>query len=114
MTQKEALLDIHRQLAVIERRLSTETLSKAERFSKLRFLTSEFKLSVDSVKPRLLEDGSIELVVSYKVPELIIKERDGEAIYDPRIVSINLLDLITIEDMDKISNAVAKYLPSKK
>lgn len=61
------------------------------------------KIQVSKVNLVLNDKGDYEVVISYKIPNQVVRfDDEGEIIENPRFIAINALDLISIKDMNEI------------
>lgn len=84
---------------------------KADRYEEITKHLNEISLSVSKVYAKTDDNGNTRVFVEYAPITATIDCGDGEheAVYDKRIVAINMLNLIPYEDMVKISHMVEKY-----
>lgn len=84
--------------------LTKDSYKKAKKYEEQDYLIKKVKIKVDKVSLFLNNDGQVGVNVEYKIPNTkIYFNDDGEIIKNETFYAINTLDLITKEDMQKIS-----------
>ena len=73
----------------------------------IKRLLSNIELKVKSIIEVPGENGSTDLRIIYEAPQIILKFDDNNEPYENNVFkSINMLNLISIDDMQKIVNAI--------
>lgn len=84
---------------------------RAKRADELENYISKIELKVKSVSEVPGADGKTDIRVVYEIPQIIIKFDDsGEIIENEVFRAINMLNLISFDDMLKISNVIKNKL----
>lgn len=85
-----------------------ENLSKAKKYDELKKLTSNVSLSVKNIVKSVDSNGNDFIRVTYNVPDVILYLDDnGDILHNPQFYAINMLDLISNDDMQKLADYIA-------
>lgn len=97
----------------VDKLLDESLINKANKCDFYEKNIKNVKLKVSKIKP-VLVDGNIGITIEYKINPVTIFI-DGENIYPNEIFkSINLLDLISFEDMQKIQTKIEDIVKLQK
>lgn len=99
---KKELTDIHQKLDTI---LDSSIVSKANKCDFYEQQLKNIKLKVSRIKPKLIETN-IALTIEYEIEPVTIYLDDGNIYPNETFKSINLLNLISFEDMNKIQKKI--------
>lgn len=87
--------------------LSNNTASKAKKYDELISFINEIKFDLKNVSLFVNDYGSVGVKIDYTLPSIKIGfDEEGKIIKNNRFVAINQLNLISLEDMKKISNKI--------
>lgn len=104
------LVSIEKRIASLEKALERKTLEKAIAFDKMKGIPAQVGLRLKRVRPLFDDDHEIELHVEYVVDDCLIRQdANGNLFVDERIKAINELNLIPLEDMQKVREYIDKY-----
>lgn len=109
MLTKKLITEILRNQKEIKELLNPNTLEKSRKYEETAKSLSHIRLSVKSIKTYVDENARKIVAVTYEpITEHIIVYDDGEVFASDRFKAINDLNLISGEDMNKISIAIDK------
>ena len=83
-----------------------DTIRKGAEFERVSALLAPLKFSVASVVKTHDDKGNIKLIINYAKPSSTILITDDDVIWEPFASSMNELNLISYEDMEKIAEAI--------
>ena len=84
--------------------LGKDLFKKAREYDVLSEEVKKVKLDVKNVSLFVDEFGSTSVNVEYSIPPVkIFFDSDGQILKNERFIAMNMLDLITLEDMEKIA-----------
>lgn len=90
----------------VDKLLDGSIINKANKCDFYEKNIKNIKLKVSKIKPVLLPEGNIGMTIEYQINPVTIFF-DDEQVYPNEIFkSINLLDLISFEDMQKIQRKI--------
>ena len=83
---------------------------KADRYEEISKYLNDISFSVSKVYAKTDDNGNTRVYVEYAplVATIDCGDNEHEAVYDKKIVAINMLNIIPYEDMVKISHMVEK------
>ena len=88
-------------------KINDETAKKAKKYDELTDLLSHIKLKVKNVSISINENGNCELKVDYQMPSQRISfDSENNVVKNNTFYSINKLNLISFEDMEKIQSKI--------
>lgn len=112
---KEELWKIYSEISDIRSLISAKNKAKADKYDEIRDRLSKITIKVSSISHFMDDMGRKYLKVSYEIPDGIITlEDDGTFGCNDILKYINLLDLISLEDMRKIQEEREKLKYVKK
>lgn len=89
--------------------LSGENMEKLKRFEIIEEQLKKIKIKVKNVSASIDEYGNEFLNINYELPTIKLKFDDNKEVeINEEFRAINLLDLISFEDMEKIQKAIDK------
>lgn len=96
------------ELEEIKKTLTPSVINKANKYDETKEHLSNVELKVSNIVEFIDNNGNKGLKVFYEVSPIILQLDDDskEIIYDKKFVSINMLNLISNEDMNKISKKI--------
>lgn len=104
---KKKFNEIKKDTEEIIKILNGDLKEKALEGEEIKRLLSNIELKVKSIIEVPGENGSTDLRIIYEAPQIILKFDDNNEPYENNIFkSINMLNLISIDDMQKIVNAI--------
>lgn len=71
-------------------------------------LLKDVRLEIKSVRSVENQDGTDSIVVEYNTPSVVLTTRDGETSTDKFLYAVNMLNLISMDDMEKIRKVINK------
>ena len=87
--------------------IASDTLEKARKYDELMKYLSKIKLELEKAALSYNQDGTYNVKVNYKMPYVLLSfDGDGNVIQNERFTAINMLNLISIDDMMKISEVI--------
>lgn len=90
-------------------KLNQGILEKSKRYDELKTNLNKVKFKVSKVKPIIDDKGTNGIEITYSIPSIkIYFDENGEHLTNDRFTAINMLDLISLGDMSKISNEMEK------
>lgn len=85
-----------------------ENLSKSRKYDELKKLTSNVSLSVKNIVKGVDTNGNDFIKITYNTPDVILYFDDnGNIMYNPQFYAINMLNLISNDDMQKLADYIA-------
>lgn len=104
---KKKFNEIKKDTEEIIKILNGDLKEKALEGEEIKRLLSNIELKVKSIIEVPGENGSTDLRIIYEAPQIILKFDDNNEPYENNVFkSINMLNLISIDDMQKIVNAI--------
>lgn len=101
---RKDLKQIKQELSIIN---SSSTIEKVKKYEELIKYLEDVKIQVDNVKEIFDENGNCFVMVNYKIPPVkIYIDGDGSTIPNARFKAINMLNLISFEEMQNISSHI--------
>lgn len=80
---------------------------KIKKYEEISELLKNIKISVKDSKLFVNNDGLIGVEIEYDIPKIkLFLDEDGKMIKNNLFYSINMLNLISIEDMEQIQNKI--------
>lgn len=80
---------------------------KIKEYDKISELLKNVKLNVKEAKLFVNNDGLIGVSIDYNFPSIkVLLDEDGTVVKDNRFYSVNMLNLIPFEDMQKIQSKI--------
>ena len=87
--------------------VTSKTFKKAQEYEKMVQLLSNVKFEVSKCTLFSQDDGSYGVLVTYNIPMVkVFFDGDGEPMRNERFVAINELNLISIQDQNKIAGKI--------
>lgn len=106
----DRLLAMEKRLDKLERYVGGRALKKAAKYDEIVSLPPLIGLSVSKVVPFWDEAGTPMVRVSFQVPDRFIRSPDiGDVDYDEAIIAMNALDMLSLDDQDRISDVVKRH-----
>lgn len=104
---KEIKQDVKKVTSTVDS-LTAETIEKAKKYDEMKEYLSNIKFSVDKINLILDKSDFVYAVkIEYKIPPVtIFVDSDGQQAVNQRFKSINMLDLISFDDMQKITKKI--------
>lgn len=101
-------MSIRKDLKAIKEELSnmnsSAIIDKAKKYDELISYLADIKFDVESVKTAYDDNGTCFVIVNYKIPSVkLYVNEDGSTIPNNRFKAINMLNLISFEEMSKIA-----------
>ena len=94
--------------------LNPTIINKAKKYDELMSYLSHLKFSIDKIVEGIDDFGNTKLFITFKSPTLIQEFNEiGEPIKNDFIYSINMLNLVSIEDFEKLGNVISKEKDKK-
>lgn len=96
--------------------LTAETIRKAKKYDELKDYLSKVKFSVDKITLVLdKKDFVYGVKVEYNIPPItLFVDSDGGQVTNERFKAINMLDLISFDDMAKIKQKINEAINKNK
>lgn len=112
MGLRKDLKKVIKELENLKKELTPEIIEKAKRYDQLLIDLEEVKFKVSNVTEFVDDFGNPALRVTYKVPEVNLFMNDSctEFVYGPMFRKINELNLIELEDMQKLAEKIGQTL----
>lgn len=86
-----------------------DTFTKAKKYDEVREYLKHIVLDVKNISLFLNEDGSTGVKIDYTIPPIkLFFDGDNKVLKNERFVAINMLDLISKEDMYKITEKLVE------
>lgn len=112
---KEELWKINSELSDIRKLISAKNKAKADKYDELIERLKKVRIKVKDISSFVDDMGRKCIKVSYEVPTgYLVQEDNGEFTSNETLRYINLLDLISLEDMRKIQDEIEKNKESVK
>lgn len=106
---------IKNDLEEVKSSLDKSVIEKAKRMDRTAEWLSNVKVGLKSIKLTMTETGEEQLKVEYEIPPIYLQfAPDNTIVFNPAFYSINMLDLISADDMVKIGKAIEKAKIKKK
>ena len=86
--------------------ITSEIFDKAKKYDELINYLSKIKINVKRASLILSNETNYDVRIEYQVPDIIVKVDKDKTYADDMFKSINLLNLISMEDMRKISQKI--------
>lgn len=113
LTTKRIAKEINEKTTNVESKLSDiETLlkkfdggivAKADKYDETQKLLKNVKINVKKFSTEFKDNATVALKVEYEIPPIeLIFDEDGNLLINERFRAMNLLNLISFDDMDKI------------
>lgn len=84
--------------------LTSDSYKKAKKYEEQEELLKKIRFSVDKISFFIDKQGLVGVNLEYSIPKLqVLFDDDSEIIFNETFYAINKLNLISIEDMQKIS-----------
>lgn len=97
--------DIKKNLQVF----TNESQTKIKKYEEIVEYLKDVKINVSSIKPIINDKGTVNVEITYSIPKQIIEFDDENNIVANKIFkAINMLNLISFEDMEKIGLMLEK------
>ena len=94
--------------------LSSETVRKAKAYDELMMHLSHISFTIDKIIETVDEVGETQYFITYKSPTVTqCFDEKGDPIKNDFIYSINMLNLVSLEDFDKFNDAISKVKLNK-
>lgn len=88
-------------------KVTGEALNKSIKYDELINRIEKVKINVQKVSLSYNQDGTYNVKVDYSIPNILLSfDSDGNIIQNERFTAMNMLNLISIEDMMKISACI--------
>ena len=101
----EEVQDIKKNLQVF----TNESQTKIKKYDEIMEYLKDVKINVSNIKPIINDKGTINVEITYSIPKQIIEFDDENNIVANKIFkAINMLNLISFEDMEKIGLMLEK------
>lgn len=112
MGLRKDLKKIVKELESLKRDLTPEVIQKAKKYDQLIVDLEEIKFGVANVTESVDNFGNPTLKINYKVPsvELVLNDSSTDFVYGAMFRKINELNLISLEDMQKLSIKIEQTL----
>ena len=99
----------------IEQLFDKNVIEKANKLDEMQENLKNVTLNISSAKLHITETGEEQLKIEYKIEPIYLQfDPDNNIIFNPTFYSINMLNLISPADMQKISLAIEKAKFKKK
>ena len=99
--------EIKKQLNDLKSTLTSNIEAKAQKADEYDDYLSKIKLKVKNVNEFYEEDGSVSLRINYEAPQIMLRfTEEGEPVFNELFKAINMLNLVDLDDMKKISDAI--------
>lgn len=93
----------------LRKELTPEIMRKAQKYDELIEQLSKVHIKVKNAKRVITESGSKQLKIEYEIDPVILSFDDNEnPIYNPSFYAMNITNLVSVEDMNKISKAISR------
>ena len=103
------------KVSTMEKSLSPGVISRAQKYSEIKEDLKKIRLNVSNIVPIIDEHGNKGLKIYYEMDPIIITlDDEGELPYVADFAAINKLDLISNEDMQKISRKLEEILNDRR
>lgn len=107
----DRLIKMEKRLDRLERHVGGRALRKAAKYDEIASLPPLIGVSVSKVIPFWDEAGSPMVRVSFQIPDRYIRCPDvGETEYDEALIAMFALDMLSLDDQDKINDMVKRHL----
>ena len=101
----EEVQDIKKNLQVF----TNESQTKIKKYDEIMEYLKDVKINVSNIKPIINDKGTVNVEITYSIPKQIIEFDDENNIVANKIFkAINMLNLISFEDMEKIGLMLEK------
>lgn len=115
MSLRKEIKVIKEELQDLKQQLSSNVIAKAKLYDELTKNLSNVHIKLKSAKSFISPSGEEQLKIEYEVDPVFLSFDDkNEPLYNPRFYSMNITNLVSQEDMFKISKAIDKINFEKK
>ena len=115
MGLRKEIKEIKQSLDELKTSFSRSVIEKAERMDETDKYLENVKLKLKSVKIFVTETGEEQLKIEYEVEPIYLQfDPDNNIIYNPSFYSMNMLNLLSPADMQRVSSAIEKAKIKKK
>ena len=88
-------------------KVTSEALNKSVMYDELNNYIEKVNINVQKVSLNYNQDGTYNVKIDYSIPHILLSfDGDGNVIQNERFKAMNMLNLISIEDMMKISDYI--------
>ena len=106
---RKDIKEIKETVDKINNSIAKDTLQKLSKLEELEKNLSHISFKVKNIVEKYEEDGNKSLKIEYIVePIKLVFDANGEMFFDNKFYSINMLNLISFDDMNKIQKAINK------
>lgn len=107
MGLRKEIKEIKSSVNELKLNLAPSIIDKARKYDELIENLSKIKIKVKSAKKVINDSGDKELKVEYEIdPILLSFDEKGNAKYEPMFYALNITNLISYEDMEKLMKAI--------
>lgn len=104
---RKKIKEIKKDTEEIIKILNGDLKEKALEGEEIKNLLSNIELKVKNIVEIPGENGSIDLKIIYEAPQVVLRFDDNNEPYENSVFkAINMLNLISMDDMKKIINAI--------
>ena len=115
MGLRKDIKQIKSSVETVEKLLDKSIVEKAKKFDEMTENLSKVELKIKSAKMTVTDSGEEQLKVEYEIDPVYLQfDPDNNIVYNPEFYAINMLNLISPQDMQKISSAIEKAKIKKK
>ena len=112
---KKEIKSLKDKIEKIEQLFNKEIVEKATKLDEIEENLKSVNLKIKSAKMFVTETGEEQLKVEYEIDSVYLRfDQDNNIMFNPTFYSINMLNLISPADMQKISKAIEKAKFKKK
>lgn len=109
MSVKKEIKEIKDNLINLRKELTPEIMAKAKLYDELMENLSNVHIKLKGAKRIITESGSKQLKIEYEIDPVILSFDDNDKpIYNPSFYGMNVTNLVSVEDMSKISKAISR------
>lgn len=88
---------------------TSEAQFKIKKYEEIMEYLKDIKINVSNIKPIINDKGTVNVEITYSIPKQIIEFDDENNIVVNKVFkAINMLNLISFEEMEKISFMLEK------
>ena len=112
---RKDIKEIKDSIKQINSNLDKTIIEKAKKFDELSENLKKVELKIKSAKMHISDSGEEQLKIEYEINPIYLQfDPDNNIVYNPEFYAINMLNLISPQDMQKMSLAIERAKIKKK
>jgi hypothetical protein len=115
MGLRKDIKEIKDSIKQINSNLDKTIIEKAKKFDELSENLKKVELKIKSAKMHISDSGEEQLKIEYEINPIYLQfDQDNNIVCNPEFYAINMLNLISPQDMQKMSLAIERAKIKKK